>query len=106
MFGTISPQPSGKGSGHVAQVRVVELGVGAVELAPPSAQAAAGLGHGKVSVEHDAINAIVSAFQELRVVSRKVIGWIHAHSLTPAASPLTGCAASFSQPQSGTRRRF
>ena len=70
MFVAIGPQPSREGPGHLPQLVVIEIAVAAVELAPPGAQAPAGLAHLEVGIEHDTVDAIVSALQQsVRVIT-------------------------------------
>jgi hypothetical protein len=69
-----------------AQMIVAELGVVAAPLSRPGAQPPAGLPHRKVGVQHNAVHAIASPFQQFSGVSREVIHGIHAK---PYSHPTT-----------------
>ena len=73
--------PAAETPGHLHQVVGIQGRVRPGQCSPPGTESAPLLAERKVAVEHDAIDAVITAFQKLLVIRRQVIGLFHRKSL-------------------------
>ena len=93
------PHASGEAAGHPHQVSIVELVIAAVEGPPPGPEAARGVAHPEVGVDHDPVHAV----GRRRSRDPNSVPRIHPPRRQPAPEPAHLQAALRRQPSEGRR---
>jgi hypothetical protein len=92
-------------AGHAHQVVVVQFVIGTVmEPAPPRAEPTSRIAQRAVSIQHDAIYAVVAAVQQIRVLCAQLVG-PHVRQDSNAASAMLPRRGHFFAAQSAKKRR-
>ncbi len=73
--------PAAETASHLHQVVGIQGGVRSGQCSPSGTESATLLAKRKVAVEHDAIDAIITAFEKFLVIRRQAIGLFHRKSL-------------------------
>ena len=83
-----TPDTPAETPGHPHQVSVVQVVIRAEQAAPPGAKPACPHAPRKMGVQYDAINAIITGFQEIRIIRAERIRRNHARlqEIAPRAS--------------------
>jgi hypothetical protein len=69
----VGTQAAAETAGQAHQIGVVQRLVRAGQLAPPEAEAAGNVAHREIGIQHDAVNAVVTAAQEVMIASTQPI---------------------------------
>src|SRR5208337_3855919 len=88
-------QAPGKVSGHGLHSGIGQSLLASLPDPPPRTESAAGLSEGKIGVDHDAIDTIVTAFQQIGIIAGQIVMRFccsHQPRLPIWGNPVTGCA--------------
>jgi hypothetical protein len=73
--------PAAETPGHLHQVVRIQGCIRSGQCSPPGTESPTLLAEGKVAIEYDAIDAILTALEEFLVIRRQVIGLFHRKNL-------------------------